>query len=363
MTASGPGSRALLDHPRALRLTSVLVLLALVALVATSGGNGSTPWQVGHAAATVACGIWVLAHHRRRHRMTHTLAIAALGVLALGSTAHPTDIGARSTSAAALPSSALAVALTVLVVVLDRLTAATTTTSADATALARGLDRDRARLGNELRSQIGRTLSAARQDIRAAIEVAAISEQRTGGQVLEHLRSLDGLVEAGIDQLEQLSVEPVAACLPSELRATREVCERLGIVAVISADPVADHAIADAAALVLREAITNMLRHAAPTRCVIAIRCSAHETVLSVTNNGAAPPPAGSVPIGAGSGQRRWQRTVIHLGARISTGTLEGGRYHVLVRFPARSSRPTGSGSGRPTGLIGWKGARWGFGS
>ncbi|MGL5816439.1 MAG: sensor histidine kinase [Phycicoccus sp.] len=390
MTAAGAPSRTLLDDPRATALTSLVVLLTLFA---TTGLDGPTPWPAVHAASATGFCVWVLARRRRRPRMARALAVASLGgaliapdaglllvigttvltrsvarwwlatllgVLVLGSAVGLTATGVRSADLR-ISSIPLVLALSALLAVLDRL--ATAPSPADATTLRRGVERDRARLGDELRSQIGRTLCAARQDVRAAVDTASTSGRPVGDQVAEQLRSLQSVIDHGIDQLGRLSVEPVAATLPSELHAAREVCERLGVTTVISADPIADHAVADACALVVREAVTNMLRHATPTRCVVAIRCSAHEVVLSVTNDGAAGVATGSGPTGAGSGQRRWQRTVSQLGARISAGALEGGRYHVLVRFPARPSPPAGAGSRRRADLIGRKGARWGFGS
>ncbi|MGL5910530.1 MAG: hypothetical protein ACRCZP_11055, partial [Phycicoccus sp.] len=285
MTAPGAGSGALLDGPRAPGVTGVVVVLALFA---ATGLDGPAPWQVLHGACTVGFCLWMLAHRRRRPWMAQAFAVAALGgalvapgtgvglllvvgttvlvrsvrrcwlataigVLVLGSVVGLTVSGVRP-AAEASRSIWLMVALTVLLVVLDRITAATAL--ADAATLHHGVDRDRARLGDELRTQIGRTLCAARQDIRAAIDTASAGERPTGGEVIEQLASLQSLVDDGIDQLGRLSTEPVAATLPDELHSAREVCERLGIVAVISADPVAERAVADAAALVLREAVT-----------------------------------------------------------------------------------------------------------
>ncbi|MGL5929617.1 MAG: sensor histidine kinase [Dermatophilaceae bacterium] len=385
MTAPGTRPRALLDDPRAAGLVNVVVALGLFA---ATGLDDPPPWQVVHGAATIGFCVWTFAPRRRRPRVAQALALASLGgalvapggglLLVVGATVLVRSVrrwwlattavilalGAAAGLADghwASPSTWPVAALTVLLTILDRV--ATATALPAATVFRGDVDQDRQRLGGELRAQIGRTLCAARQDVEAAIDAASASTLAPDDHVVEQLASLRSLIDHGIDQLGRLSTEPVAATLPHELRAAQEVCERLGILAVVSADPVADRAVSEACALVLREAVTNMLRHAAPTRCVIAVRCSAHEIVLSVTNDGASRPAPGSAQVGAGSGQRRWRQTAGHLGARVSTGVLDGGRYHVVVRFPTRSSRPAGSGSGHVAQLIGWRGARWGFGS
>ncbi|BDZ56673.1 helix-turn-helix transcriptional regulator [Barrientosiimonas endolithica] len=158
------------------------------------------------------------------------------------------------------------------------------------------VDGERGRLAGELNTLIGRTLAqTAAQASRARTRVAAEDPEVQG-----HLAEVESLVARGRDQLARLSFEPVVDDLATEVRSTQTLCTRLGVAVNLSVDDV-DAAVQPALALLLREAVTNMLKHAAPTRCTVVTRqeegwrCSASPTTGSrparprpVTGRGAA---------------------------------------------------------------------------
>ena len=190
------------------------------------------------------------------------------------------------------------------------------------------VDGERGRLAGELNTLIGRTLAqTAAQASRARTRVGVDDPEVQG-----HLAEVESLVARGRDQLARLSFEPVVDDLATEVRSTQTLCTRLGVAVNLSVDEV-DAAVQPVFALLLREAVTNMLKHAAPTRCTVVTRQQEGVALLSVTNDGV---PAGPTPArdGSGSGQARWRSQLEPLGGTLEAGPLPGGRYRVLARVP-----------------------------
>ncbi|MFW5473091.1 hypothetical protein ACOCJ5_07275 [Knoellia sp. CPCC 206450] len=368
--------RSLLDRPNAPRvvLTATTLLLLVVPLTTPEDGV----WVLAHLLGALAFCAWIWTPMRWRHPFGLVLSaallvagvlepapgidiltiaglttalrsiglrwglltIAALGLVSATRVVEGSDLMTLSTSGA---QSLLVVFVLVL---LDRTACATRELEVATHELAEPVDHERAMLTDRLGSLIGRTLVAAREAVRGTVAVA----DRADPGVLAQLHGIEALLEDGITQLEKLIIEPVAETLEGELEATRDVCERLGIAATVSADAVPDPVIADMVALVLREAVTNMLKHADATRCVVAVRVDEDATVLAVTNDGAAPvaTSSGSSRAGttgatgatgsrvstAGTGQRRWREALAGHDAELTTSTLSDGRYQVWLRLP-----------------------------
>lgn len=187
------------------------------------------------------------------------------------------------------------------------------------------MQEERLRLGHQVRSLLGRTFATAQHHLDAAR--THVRDADLDGE----LQEVGGILGDGREQLGRLTFEAQQTSFPEELLAVREVCDRLGVDLTLSIDDIPEREISDAAALVLREAMTNLLKHADPTRCVIAVRRSDSETVLAITNNGVrASAPASD----AGTGHRRWRESLRPMGAHLDAGPLSDGRYRVTVHFP-----------------------------
>lgn len=190
---------------------------------------------------------------------------------------------------------------------------------------------ERLRLSREVSGGLGLTLCAAADGIARARALVTAN----GHPVAAELEDLAALVAQGAARLELLSFEPVVDKLEDELAAADELCRRLGVAMTASIDALRSPVLEEFAALVLRESVTNMFKHARPSRCVIVVRVVDRELVISVTNDGVgAAAPLRRRPASQGSGQRRWSDRLAELGGRLDAGALEGGRYRVLVRIP-----------------------------
>lgn len=194
------------------------------------------------------------------------------------------------------------------------------------------VDAERDRLAAELNRIIGQTLHQVARQTAEARESIHVADPRVQAQ----LADVEKLVDRGLEQLKLLSFEPVIDDLDAELQTAQILCPRLGVDFTGSIDPV-DEEIGRVFALLLREAVTNMFKHAIPTRCTLVIREQDGEALFSFTNDGA-PAEGGPTRSPVGSGQRRWAAATDALGGTLETGSLTGGRYRVVARVPVPSA-------------------------
>ncbi|MEV4564691.1 histidine kinase [Nonomuraea sp. NPDC049419] len=85
---------------------------------------------------------------------------------------------------------------------------------------------------------------------------------------------------------------------------------------------------------VVRESLTNVLRHAGPTRALIRASESADAFVVEVSDRGTGP-RTGDVE---GRGLSGMRARVFEAGGHLTTGPREGGGFQVLARFPQTST-------------------------
>ncbi|TMR91388.1 sensor histidine kinase [Nonomuraea basaltis] len=81
---------------------------------------------------------------------------------------------------------------------------------------------------------------------------------------------------------------------------------------------------------VVRESLTNVLRHAGPNRALVRVSDDPHEFVLEVADRG-----LGWAGSGEGRGLAGMRARVAEAGGRFTAGPREGGGFQVVARFPA----------------------------
>ena len=87
-------------------------------------------------------------------------------------------------------------------------------------------------------------------------------------------------ITAGQAQLRALTSGPVIIGLSSELDTARRLFDRLGIRCSVETVTVEDRAVDQALAAVVREAVTNSLKHSRPHECRIPVRRDSLATAL-----------------------------------------------------------------------------------
>ncbi|MFI6176855.1 histidine kinase [Nonomuraea sp. NPDC051191] len=186
---------------------------------------------------------------------------------------------------------------------------------------------ERARIAGEVHDAAGHGLAAIA--MQAGLALVALDDdpeqaraslraiRETSTTALAHLRAaLDG-------------IDPPAADLPGLIAGVRAA----GLpVDVEPADPAVPAHLKGAVYRVVRESLTNVLRHAGPTRASVRLAHDHRAFVLEVADRG-----AGWNGSGEGRGLAGMRAHVTEAGGRFTAGPREGGGFQVTARFP----RPT----------------------
>ena len=187
------------------------------------------------------------------------------------------------------------------------------------------VDEERSRISRDLHDIIGRTLVAVSLRQEAALNLL----DRDVGLARRQLVASGETVREGQAQLRALTHGPMVAGVEEELGSARALCERIGVRFEASAVPVGG---ADAeCALVVREGVTNMLKHADASSCRVEVGIEGGCAVVSVVNDGV----LDGRPVGGdGSGVGRMRQRVGLLGGSLEAGPAEGGRFRLRAVIP-----------------------------
>lgn len=182
---------------------------------------------------------------------------------------------------------------------------------------------ERVRMARDLHDVLGFTLSAV--VLRGELAMREPSRADT------ELASLTELVRQALAEFGSITGGRVRLRPHAELEAARQVLEAAGITADITVE---EGFLPDALAAVLRESVTNVLRHSRAGFCAITVTVSDEVVRLHVVNDGVIVPGR----LDGGSGLAGLAERV---GGRLSAGHLPGGRFAVLAEF---RSDPAGLG-------------------
>jgi two-component system sensor histidine kinase DesK len=183
---------------------------------------------------------------------------------------------------------------------------------------------ERARLAEELREDLGRSLVAI-----TAKAGAVCAELERGGTPVAHVREVEDLAREAVTQVRATVSGYRTASLAAEVVGARAALEAAGITADLptAVDRVAP-AYREAFAYALRDGVTAVLRRAGgATRCEVRLG----ESWLEVRDNGTA-----SVPVADGAGvDSGLVERVAGIGGRIDTGPCAEGGFRLRVAVPS----------------------------
>jgi signal transduction histidine kinase len=173
------------------------------------------------------------------------------------------------------------------------------------------------------------------EEVRAALDViestgrGALTEMR---RMLGVLRS-DGAATGTDDQRAPAPGLPDVSAL-----AERTTAAGVPVDLDIRGDGELPTAVALSAYRIVQEALTNVVRHAAPARCRVRIDIGDADVVIDVTDDGHRHPRAGG-----GHGIIGMRERVALFGGRLDAGPMPHGGFRVTARLPLASAEPAGT--------------------
>ncbi|WP_106582137.1 sensor histidine kinase [Murinocardiopsis flavida] len=182
------------------------------------------------------------------------------------------------------------------------------------------LANQRLRIARDLHDVFGRTLAAIA--VKSSLAAELVKRGRDDRAAAE-LTEVQRLAEEAGTEVRHVVRGELRTTWDGEVSGARSLLESAGIRCTVTGDPVPEEC-AEALAWVVREGVTNLLRHSAATRVTLATAHEDGEVLLTIANDGAAAP--GSAPTGetgdadgGGTGLRSMAERIHALGGRLST--------------------------------------------
>jgi len=187
---------------------------------------------------------------------------------------------------------------------------------------------ERERIARDLHDLLGHTLSV----IVLKAELASKIADRDLARAVNEIRDVERISRNALTEVRQAISGFRGERLQDELATGREALDAAGVTVVTQIEPVGLGRDQERTlAFVLRESITNVIRHARARRCEIRLSRNGQGLVLAVADDGV----GGEVEEGAGlSGMRA---RVAALGGRVEREGRTGTR--VTVTLPAQAER------------------------
>ncbi|MFC8923470.1 sensor histidine kinase [Cellulosimicrobium sp. NPDC057127] len=202
---------------------------------------------------------------------------------------------------------------------------------------------ERLRFSRDLHDVFGRTLSVVAVKSELAAELAARGRPGAEEQMIEVRR----IAQDALREVRAVVAGYRTADLAAELAGARSVLRSAGVETVVHGDetPVGPAA-QEALAWVVREGVTNVVRHSTASSCTITLHHDGRESVLELVNDGV-PPGTRS---GRGSGLLGLAERLDGAGGSLDTWA-EAGRFGLVARVPDETlSLPPARTIGRTTG-------------
>ena len=186
--------------------------------------------------------------------------------------------------------------------------------------------REQLRIARDAHDLLGFGLSVVALKSELAAAVLDAEPDRARREIAELL----GVAATTRDDARLVSIDATRPVLATELQAAREILRSAGVEVHCTDPPPLPPEVDAALATVLREAVTNVLRHSRPTRVDVQVRVDDDGGVtLTVANDGAPPPTAN----GPGQGLANLRERLDVLG-----GTVR--RHRAGGRFVLEASAP-----------------------
>ncbi|HXV91665.1 MAG TPA: histidine kinase, partial [Pseudonocardia sp.] len=202
--------------------------------------------------------------------------------------------------------------------------------------------RERLRLADDLHDILGHALEV----VAFKSELATRLLDADTGRARAEMEEVQQVARASLTEVRALARDTRPTDLAAELTGARAVLGSAGVALTVAADPEAVPVEArDVLGRVLREAMTNVLRHADPSWCTITVEVIGAGTILRVENDGVLPAEGGHT----GTGLVALARYLDERGGRIDAAPAGDGVFRLVARVPppSRERRPSALGRWR----------------
>jgi len=188
---------------------------------------------------------------------------------------------------------------------------------------------ERLRLARDLHDLVGHRLSA----IAVKSELAARMSEADPATAREEMTAVQGLARTALRELREAVRGYRRLDFTAELGAVRGVLEAAGVDCRLHL-PYREvpEEVGREFACVLREAVTNVLKHSSATRCDITVRLTPEEAVLEVRNDGVRAPQEE----GVGNGLAGLAERMAELGGSLIAKPMGSGEFLLRATAPLR---------------------------
>jgi two-component system sensor histidine kinase DesK len=174
------------------------------------------------------------------------------------------------------------------------------------------LANERLRISRDLHDVFGRTLAAIAVKSSLASELV---RRGHGERAAAEISAIRGLAEEAGTEVRRVVRGELRTTWEGEVSGARSLLRSAGIRCTVTGDPVPERC-AEPLAWVVREGVTNLLRHASATQVTLATANEDGEVHLTVANDGAGPPR--SARDGEGTGLRAMSERLHALGGHVT---------------------------------------------
>jgi signal transduction histidine kinase len=209
----------------------------------------------------------------------------------------------------------------------------------------RAVSDERLRIARELHDVVAHSMSLIAVKAGVANHVAASRPEEaadalrviedTSKQALTEMRRLLGVLRTDDAQRDELAPAPGLGNLP-EL-AERAASAGVRVILDLRADPDLPAGVSLSAYRIVQEALTNVIRHAAPARCAVTVTARDGEVRIEVVDDG----PGRRVPRAEhhpGHGLAGMRERALACGGEFTAGPQSGSGFRVKARLPYQAT-------------------------
>lgn len=198
---------------------------------------------------------------------------------------------------------------------------------------------ERERIGRDLHDLLGHTLSL----ITLKLELAGKLHDRNDPRARLEIAEAEAVAREALAQVRTAVTGIRSSDLAGELAAARLLLECQGVLLQYSVPPALPPQVERGLALVLREAVTNIARHARATRADVGFRQEGRTLCMDISDDG----HGAAVVEGNGMAGMRERVGALHGALSVASLRGQGTRLSVSVPLPPRSAGlPTSAATG-----------------